>query len=182
MADGTKQKVVDKALEMVKKAYNEGIYVQITEGYRSNQRQTELYNQGRTKPGEIVTNAKAGQSNHNYGIAIDFVLVSKDGQRTLWNVNSDWRRVAEIGKSLGFEWGGDWSSFKDYPHLQMTELKGNQTSKGGRKMSLKVDGSLGPKTIKRLQEFMGTTQDGVISEPTSTVIKELQKFLNNYGQ
>ena len=31
-----------------------------------------------------------------------------------------WQRVAAIGKELGFKWGGDWSSFKDYPHLEMT--------------------------------------------------------------
>ncbi|GAA0449393.1 MAG: M15 family metallopeptidase [Bacillota bacterium] len=47
-------------------------------------------------------------------------IVSDDGQKAIWTVNAKWKRVAAIGKSLGFEWGGDWSSFKDYPHLQMT--------------------------------------------------------------
>lgn len=43
----------------------------VTEGYRSGARQDQLYAQGRTRPGEIVTNAKAGQSAHNYGLAVD---------------------------------------------------------------------------------------------------------------
>lgn len=36
------------------------------------------------------------------------------------NGKSDWMEVVSIAKDLGFEWGGDWSGFKDYPHLQMT--------------------------------------------------------------
>lgn len=120
MAQGTHSVVRESALELIRRAYKEGIYVQISEGHRSYARQNELYAQGRTKPGNIVTNAKGGQSWHNFGIAIDFFLVSDDGKQALWNVNSKWRRAAQIGKQLGFEWGGDWTSFVDYPHLQMT--------------------------------------------------------------
>lgn len=120
MGSGTNKVVKDAALEMIKRAYKEGINVQISEGHRSNKRQNELYAQGRTKGGNIVTNARAGQSWHNYGIAVDFFITTHDGKSATWTVNKDWRRVAAIGKSLGFEWGGDWTSFKDYPHLQMT--------------------------------------------------------------
>lgn len=52
---------------------------------------------------------------------------------------------------------------------------------GGNMGSLKVDGYLGPKTVKRLQQFLGTTQDGEISKP-SLMVKELQRFLNKYGR
>jgi len=58
-----------------------------------------------------------------------------------------------------------------------TYLKGSS-----RKMKLKEDGKLGVNTIKRLQEFLGTPQDGKISEPVSSMVKALQKFLNTYGQ
>lgn len=191
MAKGTKEKVKTNALEMIKRAYKEGIYVQITEGFRSNARQNELYAQGRTKSGNIVTNAKAGQSNHNYGIAVDYVLVSSDGKTANWTVNKDWRRVAEIGKSLGFQWGGDWTSFKDYPHLEMKELKGSSggsskptkptTNKGGRFLEkLNVDGIRGAKTIKRLQQFVGTPVDGKLDKK-SPATKAWQQFLNKYG-
>ncbi|WP_144556548.1 peptidoglycan-binding protein [Bacillus pumilus] len=111
--------VKESAIEMIKQAYKEGIFVQITSGYRSFTEQNKLYAQGRTAPGKIVTKAKGGQSNHNYGLAIDYVLLSADGRKALWTINEKWRRVAQIGKSLGFSWGGDWKSFKDYPHLEM---------------------------------------------------------------
>ncbi|WP_066190805.1 peptidoglycan-binding protein [Gracilibacillus timonensis] len=121
MGSCTHPMVREKALETIRRAYAEGIFVRITEGYRSHARQNELYTQGRTKPGKVVTNARGGQSYHNYGLAVDYVLLSPDGKKALWQVNSDWRRVAAIAKSLGFEWGGDWQTFKDYPHLQMTD-------------------------------------------------------------
>ena len=33
---------------------------------------------------------------------------------------ADWIEVANYFKSIGLEWGGDWSKFKDYPHFQKT--------------------------------------------------------------
>lgn len=120
-------KVKDLAIELVIRSYHIGINVQITSGLRTYAEQTKLYNQGRTTPGNIVTNAKAGQSIHNFGLALDYVLISEDGDKAFWDINRnmngnqvrDWFEVAAIGKQLGFAWGGDWRSFKDYPHLDM---------------------------------------------------------------
>lgn len=94
--------------------------------------QDALYAQGRTKPGAIVTKAKGGQSYHNYGLAVDIVLlVDKDGNGTFetasWDTksdfdsdgNSDWQEVVAIFKRYGWEWGGDWK-FVDAPHFQKT--------------------------------------------------------------
>jgi peptidoglycan L-alanyl-D-glutamate endopeptidase CwlK len=94
--------------------------------------QDGLYAQGRTKPGAIVTKAKGGQSYHNYGLAIDIVLlVDKDKNGTFetasWDVKtdfdgdgkSDWQEVVTIFKRYGYEWGGDWK-FNDAPHFQKT--------------------------------------------------------------
>lgn len=120
MGSGMDSVVKESALEVIKRAYKEGILVQLSAGFRSYAEQNALYAQGRTKPGNIVTNAKGGYSNHNFGLAIDYFLVSDDGNTALWTVNDKWRRVATIGKDLGFAWGGDWSSFRDYPHLEMT--------------------------------------------------------------
>ncbi|KLV24771.1 peptidase M15 [Niallia circulans] len=111
---------------LVKKAGDIGIRVVITEDFRSVEEQDRLYEQGRTSEGSIVTNAKGGQSYHNYGLAIDFALMDINGV-VIWdmkydgngNGKSDWSEVVEIAKSLGFQWGGDWANFKDYPHLQM---------------------------------------------------------------
>lgn len=118
--------VKEKSNQLIQQAAKKGIVVVITNGFRSVKEQNRLYAQGRTAPGKIVTNAKGGESYHNYGLAIDFALKTPSGTVT-WdrqydrnqNGKADWTEVVDIAKSLGFEWGGDWSRFKDYPHLQM---------------------------------------------------------------
>jgi peptidoglycan L-alanyl-D-glutamate endopeptidase CwlK len=112
--------IKELALEVVKRAYKEGIYVEIISGFRSFAEQDALYAKGRTAPGSIVTNAKGGQSVHNYGLAVDFLILTKDG-KAQWKVDDQWKRVGAIGKSLGFDWGGDWKSFKDWGHLEYTQ-------------------------------------------------------------
>ncbi|MFC7677966.1 M15 family metallopeptidase [Paenibacillus sp. GCM10028914] len=112
--------------KLVAKTREIGIQIIITDDYRSAEEQNRLYNKGRSTEGNIVTNAKAGESLHNYGLAIDFALRLKDGS-VIWdmeydgngNGKSDWLEVVAIAKDLGFEWGGDWTNFPDYPHLQM---------------------------------------------------------------
>ena len=89
-------------------------------GLRDCERQNELYEQGRSTSGNIVTNAKCGQSWHNFGLAIDVVQI-KNGQ-ALWK-NDNWQMIGDIGKKMGFEWGGDWKNFKDLPHFQYTNNK-----------------------------------------------------------
>lgn len=79
--------------------------------YRSPQEQDALFNK-RPK----VTNARGWQSIHNYGLAFDIVLIV-DG-KAVWTVNQEWKQVADYFKSKGWEWGGDWKSFKDAPHFQ----------------------------------------------------------------
>jgi peptidoglycan L-alanyl-D-glutamate endopeptidase CwlK len=94
--------------------------------------QDGLYAQGRSKPGKIVTKAKGGQSYHNYGLAIDIVLlVDKDKNGTFetaaWDTKTDfdgdgkadWMEVVNIFKQFGWEAGIDWK-FIDPPHFQKT--------------------------------------------------------------
>lgn len=104
---------------MLAECNDKGIPLVVTEGYRTFARQQELYEQGRSKAGLIVTNAKAGYSFHNYGIAFDVAF--KKGKAISWDGN--WDLIGKIGKSLGLEWGGDWASFKDKPHFQLTKGK-----------------------------------------------------------
>ncbi|MGE7924299.1 M15 family metallopeptidase [Viridibacillus arvi] len=112
---------------LLEKAAEIDIDVIITEGLRPFEKQDELYNQGRSTLGNIVTYSKAGESFHNYGLAFDYAIKNPNGGIE-WDIDydgnhngqSDWFEVAEIAKELGFEWGGDWRKFKDYPHLQMT--------------------------------------------------------------
>ena len=81
---------------------------------------------GRTTSGGKVTNAKAGQSYHNYGLAIDVVEVSPMYGYKKGYPSSRWDKIARIGKSLGLEWGGDWKSFVDKPHFQLNKGKTSQ--------------------------------------------------------
>jgi peptidoglycan L-alanyl-D-glutamate endopeptidase CwlK len=113
--------VAQRAWEVVYEAWQQGIYVLITQGYRSIQEQNELYAQGRTKPGKKVTNAKGGTSYHNYGLAVDFALYTADGKDVTWDDScAAWKKVVQMFKAKGFEWGGDFQTFKDTPHFQMT--------------------------------------------------------------
>jgi peptidoglycan L-alanyl-D-glutamate endopeptidase CwlK len=102
--------------------------------------QDGLYAQGRTKLFDangkrlgVVTKAKGGQSIHNYGLALDIVLLKDtDSNGTFesasWETNidfdkdgkADWMEVVNILKKNGWVWGGDWKSFKDAPHFEKT--------------------------------------------------------------
>ena len=94
--------------------------VRITQGLRTFEEQQKLYNQ-RPK----VTNAKAGQSVHNYGFAVDICLII-DGKQASWDTAkdwdndkiADWYEVVKIFAKYGWEWGGNWKTFKDMPHFE----------------------------------------------------------------
>lgn len=115
-----------KALALISEAKKQGIELRITSGLRSWDDQTKLYNQGRLTEGKIVTNAKAGDSMHNYGLAFDVVPVEGYSSK-------NWGKIGEIGKKLGLTWGGDWK-FKDMPHF---ELKTGKTLAQLKEMYLK---------------------------------------------
>lgn len=108
-----------------------GVAIRIVQGLRTFDEQNKLYAQGRTVPGNRVTNAKAGQSYHNYGLAIDFALLyDKDKNGTYeslsWDTlkdmdrdgESDWMEVVDIFEDAGYTWGGRFTTIKDNPHLE----------------------------------------------------------------
>jgi peptidoglycan L-alanyl-D-glutamate endopeptidase CwlK len=90
-------------------------------GNRTWDEQAKIYAQGRTSPGKIVTNAKPGYSNHNYGIAVD-MGVFKDGKYLDGlkpaEAEAFHNKAAVIAEKYNIEWGGNWKSFKDYPHFE----------------------------------------------------------------
>ncbi|MNC12548.1 Peptidoglycan L-alanyl-D-glutamate endopeptidase CwlK precursor [compost metagenome] len=124
---GLQPVIVAAAVALIESCYARGVQIIITQGLRTIAEQDALYAQGRTKPGSIVTNARGGYSNHNFGWAIDFALLLPDKRTVSWDTLRDddkdslpdWSEVVEEAKKLGFEWGGDWRSFLDLPHLQM---------------------------------------------------------------
>ncbi len=104
--------------DFIRKCKEEGITVIITATLRDNEKQNWLYAQGRTRPGKIVTNAKAGQSMHNYGLAFDFCPILEG--IPAWSDALLFIKCGSIGKSCGLFWGGDFKSIKDMPHLEYT--------------------------------------------------------------
>lgn len=105
---------------------SKAITIRIVQGLRTFEEQDNLFAQGRTRPGKIITQAKAGQSFHNYGLAFDFCFLV-NGKELNWDTEKDfdgdqipdWFEVVKVFEKEGYEWGGEWK-FKDYPHLQKT--------------------------------------------------------------
>jgi len=104
------------ARALVKKAAQHGITIKVIGGLRTYEEQNELFAQGRTKPGRIVTNARGGFSNHNFGIAFDVGVF--EGASYLGE-SPKYKAVGALGMDLGLEWGGNWKTFLDEPHFQL---------------------------------------------------------------
>ncbi|QBP42788.1 M15 family metallopeptidase [Paenisporosarcina antarctica] len=127
LPEGLHPIVEEKSNQLLERVEKIGIPIIISDSFRSIESQDVLYDKGRSIEGSIVTYARGGQSYHNYGLAIDFVLLNSDGtisydlQRDLnGNDEPDWFEVVRIAKDLGFLSGAEWPGFKDYPHLEYT--------------------------------------------------------------
>ena len=113
------------AYEAAVKATPKGVHPFIVQSYRTFAESDALYQEGRTTPGDIVSDAKAGQSYHNYGLAFDFALTVNGEEidditdKTPTNIRSYWMIVVNCFKNEGWTWGGDFKgSFKDHPHVE----------------------------------------------------------------
>jgi|SRR5882672_5792105 len=96
------------------------VTLRVTQGLRTWGEQAQLYAQGRSAPGRIVTNAEPGHSWHNFGLAVDVAPFGLDGQPD-WNTSHPiWQRLVEVGTGLGLVAGAKFRSFPDYPHFQLT--------------------------------------------------------------
>ena len=131
-------KIRKEVLELYTKANNlelgKGVRLRLSYTFRTHEEQDNLFAQGRTKPGKKVTNAKGGQSIHNFGLALDIVLMyDKDGdgkfEEVSWDTKrdgdkdgiSDWLEVTKVFLDAGFTNGFISNGKKwDYPHFQKT--------------------------------------------------------------
>jgi peptidoglycan L-alanyl-D-glutamate endopeptidase CwlK len=108
--------VAPYARMLVQRALAAGVVTRIIAGLRTYAEQDALFAQGRTRPGRKVTNAKGGESNHNFGIAFDVGVFEGAvylGESPRYDV------VGALGQEIGLEWGGHWSSMADKPHFQL---------------------------------------------------------------
>lgn len=108
-----------KIRELQELCNKKGLKIAIGECRRTVKEQDALYAMGRTKEGNIVTNARGSSysSMHQWGIAFDFYR--NDGKGAYNNTDKFFDRVGTIGQSIGLEWGGNWRSIKDNPHFQL---------------------------------------------------------------
>ena len=108
-----------KVQALIENAHKKGLDIFVFQGMRTIAEQDELYAQGRTKKGPIVTKAKGGESCHNYGVAVDIVFQGAEP----WGEKNDWQALGAAGQAAGLEWGGSWAAFQDRPHFQLPGLQ-----------------------------------------------------------
>jgi len=154
--------VREKAVTLIGLCKTQGIDILITSTYRSIQEQDEIYAQGRSKPGAIISNAKGGQSFHNWRVAFDVVPLV--GGKATWDDHALWERVGKVGEALGLEWGGRWEGFVDKPHFQFTQ---------GYSFQDFIDGKVDPKKFQ-----LETKPDPVASPVEPQNAPETPKVLN----
>ena len=108
----------------------------ITETYRTYERSDYLYEQGRSRPGNIVSNAVGGFSIHNFRMAFDFARNVKGKE---WdNTDGFFNQVGAIWRAMGGVWGGDWPGFIDLPHCEWTNGHTTGWFRNGNNVSVNV--------------------------------------------
>jgi peptidoglycan L-alanyl-D-glutamate endopeptidase CwlK len=101
----------------------------VYDGYRTAAQEDALYEEGRTKPGKIVTMVRGGHSMHNYGMAADIVpFLAATSHILNWNpASAQYKAMVKALKDQGLVWGGDWVHFKDLDHFQIAGIPPNPT-------------------------------------------------------
>lgn len=172
------------AEQFILKCKEQGITIIPIQTLRTIEEQNDIYAQGRSKPGKIVSNAKGGYSYHNYGLAFDVALI--ENGKINWNPSA-YDKVGVIGKSIGLEWGGDFKKIKDKPHFQFTfGLSIQDLLRGKRppcisqnKPSLKESNSFSQAIYKLFDR-------GIISSPSYWInsntyeLEYFKKLVNNF--
>ena len=136
------EQVMKFLLEAKKIAAMTGCDYVVISGTRTWAQQDALYAQGRTKPGRVVTKARAGQSNHNFGIAFDCgvfrggAYLDDQNPRVASSVH---RACSEAARKHGLAWGGNWK-FKDEPHYQLASVPATPTEQ--MRVTYKAKGSV----------------------------------------
>jgi peptidoglycan L-alanyl-D-glutamate endopeptidase CwlK len=126
-----------RALKFISAAKDAGIDLIVTCTMRDFDAQAAIYAEGRTReeldavglhdlkpaPGPIRTNARPGDSYHQYACALDVVPLRAG--KCVWNTTGAdgelWARLGAIGESCGLEWAGRWTGhMREMAHFQYT--------------------------------------------------------------
>lgn len=114
---GVKPILKDKVLKLIELAKAENVILVVTYGKRTYAEQKKLYDQGRTKSGNIITYKKPGTSKHEFGDAADIVFWVNG--KPSYAESNDWKLIGRLAAKVGLKWGGNWKSFKDRPHVEL---------------------------------------------------------------
>lgn len=110
---------LERIFDVVAECRAKGTEYFATRGFATYGQQMSLWQQGRLTPGKRVTNARGGESPHNFGLAIDFC---PDLNPATEKLDPDWRPesfllLGDVAKRHGLVWGGDFPAV-DRPHVQ----------------------------------------------------------------
>lgn len=123
--EGLNPKVLSMIDAATEKLAIDRVWVRVVSGLRTAAQQNQLYAQGRTAPGKIVTNARAGESMHNYGLAVDVVpfQIGRTGALNWRPETEQFQHMVAAFMAAGLAWGGDWpGKLGDYDHFQISGL------------------------------------------------------------
>lgn len=96
----------------------------VIEGFRTRERQKELFDKGFSKIDGI---SKKGKHNYFPSRAVDIIPYkkghnpfdgSKESEEMFYKLAEEFKKVAKE-LNIDIVWGGDWESFKDLPHFQI---------------------------------------------------------------
>jgi peptidoglycan LD-endopeptidase CwlK len=167
------------ARQFLEECERQGFLVFVTSTLRTFFEQDELFAQGRTKPGDKVTNAEAGESSHNYGLAFDVAFRSPPAADPF--DGNPWDEIGAIGKALGLEWGGDWPRFPDRPHFQLPSPVSLQLRKAASTGRLRRGIGAAKANVEELQKalskagFDAGAVDGDFGTSTEKAVQALQR-------
>ena len=114
--------VAARARAFIEACQGQGIDILVTSTYRDHASQDALYALGRSRPGKKVTNARGGQSFHNFRVAFDIVPLRAG--KPVWGTCGEdgqlWAQIGAIGEAHGLEWAGRWNRMREMAHFQFT--------------------------------------------------------------
>jgi len=149
-------------------------HIGISSTYRNSVHQEYLFAQGRTRPGNIVTNARGGQSIHNYRLAFD-IFQNIRGKE--WSNPKFFATAGRLWRDMGGEWGGDWTSFPDRVHMQYTGGLSLQDLQNNKR--LPQDARMLWELVQKLTEEEGRMRYQTLEEMPEWAIETVYKLIKN---
>jgi len=109
--DDLRADVAANCRALIALAEREGLRVLVAETVRDSEYQKMLAKKGYAAAGAVTPSFHADHA----GLAFD---ICKNEKGHAYDDPAFFARMGELGKRVGFSWGGDWRSFPDRPHFQ----------------------------------------------------------------